>query len=68
MDDMKYFIPKNIGKVRVVMTLGNKYCVWNGKNGKGEFSIPCRTKQQAIDVAKLINSPARPSEIEVMSK
>lgn len=65
---MKYDIPPNTGKVRVAMGLGGTYVVWNGKQGKHEFSIACRTKKQAEEIAKLINSKDRPKEIEVMTK
>jgi hypothetical protein len=61
----RYFIPKNIGKVRVAMTLGHKYTVWNGKQGPGEFVIHCRTRQQAQQIAQLINKKQHTGEIEV---
>ena len=63
----RYTIPKNLGKVRVAMGLGNLYMVWNGKQGKGEFSIPCRTRKQAEEVAKIINSKQHDGEIEVLN-
>lgn len=49
------------------MGLGNLYMVWNGKQGKGEFSIPCRTRKQAEEVAKIINSKQHDGEIEVLN-
>jgi hypothetical protein len=58
-------VPHNIGKVRVAMGLGGKYAVWNGKQGKHEFSIICRNRKQAEEVAKLINTKGRPPEITV---
>lgn len=58
-------IPKNLGKVRVAMGPGNLYMVWNGKQGPGEFSIPCRTRQQADEVAKIINGKKHNGTIEV---
>jgi len=61
----KITIPPNTGKVRVAMTLGHKYTVWNGKQGKHEFSITCRNRKQAEEIAKLLNSKDRPKEIEV---
>jgi hypothetical protein len=60
-----YEIPKNVGRVRVAMTLGNKYVVWNGKQGKGEFRILCRNRKQAEEVAKVINGRAHEAKIEV---
>ena len=62
---MTYEIPKNIGRVRVAMTLGNKYVVWNGKQGKGEFKIVCRNRKQAQEVAEVINKKAHEGKIEV---
>ena len=62
-----YKIPKNLGKVRVAMGLGNLFMVWNGKQGPNEFSIPCRTRKQAEEVAKIINEKKHNGEIEVLS-
>ncbi|MDB5171619.1 MAG: hypothetical protein JWN51_392 [Phycisphaerales bacterium] len=62
-----YTIPKNVGKVRVAMGLGGRFMVWNGKQGKDEFSIACRTRKQAEEVAKIINSKQHGGEIEVLS-
>ena len=62
---IRYTIPPNTGKVRLVMGLGGTYSVWNGKHGKDEFVIACRTRKQAEEIAKLINSKGRPAEIEV---
>lgn len=64
---MKYSIPPNIGKVRVVMALGGKYAVWNGKDKKMKFEILCRTRKQAEEVAKTINARRHNGEIEVLS-
>ena len=61
----KLEVPKNIGKVRVAMGVGGKYMVWNGKQGKNEFSITCRNRKQAEEIATLLNSKNRPAEIEV---
>lgn len=60
-----YDIPSNIGKVRVAMFLGNKYAVWNGKQGRGEFRIIVRTRKQAEELVKLLNSKPRPKQIEI---
>ena len=62
---MRIPVPPNTGKVRVAMTLGGKYTVWNGKQGKHEFSITCRNRKQAEEIAMLLNSKDRPKEIEV---
>ena len=51
-----YKIPPNTGKVRVAMGLGNKFTVWNGKQGQHEFSIPCRNRKQAEELVKKINA------------
>ena len=57
----------SVGKVRVAMGLGGRFMVWNGKQGKDEFSIACRTRKQAEEVAKIINSKQHGGEIEVLS-
>lgn len=62
---MRYEIPKNLGKVRVMMALGGKYAVWNGKDGRAKFEILCRTRKQAEEIAKKINSKDHGGEIEV---
>ncbi|HWE00981.1 MAG TPA: hypothetical protein VG326_01130 [Tepidisphaeraceae bacterium] len=62
-----YTIPKNLGKVKVAMGLGNLWMVWNGKQGKGEFAIPCRTRKQAEEVAKIINGKQHDGTIEVLA-
>jgi len=61
-----YEIPKNVGKVKIAIGLGNVYMVWNGKQGPGEFRIPCRSRKQAEEVARMINSKEHDGEIEVM--
>ena len=58
-------VPPNTGKVRVAMGLGGKFTVWNGKQGKHEFSVVCRDRKQAEEIARLLNSKDRPKEIEV---
>ena len=63
---MKVAIPKNLGKVRVMMALGGKYAVWNGKDGKLKFEILCRTRKQAEEIAKTINGKQHGGEIEVV--
>ncbi len=57
-------IPKNLGKVRVAVTSGNVWVVWNGKQGRGEFSIPCRSRKQAEVVARIINTKQHNGEID----
>jgi hypothetical protein len=64
---MKYSIPPNIGKVRVMMALGGRYAVWNGKDKKHKFEILCRTRKQAEEVAAKINRKDHNGEIEVLS-
>ena len=61
----KYSIPPNTGKVRVAMGLGGTYKVWNGKQGKNEFAITCRTRKQATEIAEKINSKRHDGEIVV---
>jgi hypothetical protein len=64
---MKYTIPPNLGKVRVMMALGGKYAVWNGKDRREKFEILCRTRQLAEEVAKKINTKDHNGEIEVLN-
>jgi hypothetical protein len=61
----KIHVPANTGKVRVAMGLGGKFTVWNGKQGKNEFSIVCRNRKQAEEVARRINSREHQGEIVV---
>ena len=61
----KITIPPNTGKVRVAMGLGGKFMVWNGKQGKMEFSIACRDRKQAEEIAAKINNKDHDGEIEV---
>lgn len=61
----KYTIPPNTGKVRVAMGLGGTYKVWNGKQGKNEFAITCRTRKQAEEIAQKINRREHNGEIVV---
>ena len=62
---MRHEVPPNIGKVRVAVTLGNKYVVWNGKQGPGEFKLLCRDKRQAAKVAEQVNKLRDGGTIEV---
>jgi hypothetical protein len=61
----RYEIPPNTGKVRVAMGLGGTYSVWNGKHGKGEFVIACRTRKMATEIAEKINKKQHNGEIVV---
>ena len=61
----KIKVPQNTGKVRVAMGLGGKFTVWNGKQGKHEFAIPCRNRKQAEELVKLINSKKHGGEVVV---
>ena len=51
----KIEVPFNTGKVRVAMGLGGKFTVWNGKHGRNEFSLVCRNRKQAEEIATKIN-------------
>ena len=62
-----YKIPPNIGKVRLAMGTSGTYAVWNGKQGQHEFRILCRTRKQAEDAVKVINSKQHSGEIEILS-
>lgn len=65
---MKVPIPKNLGKVRVMMALGGRYAVWNGKDGRQKFEILCRTRKQAEEIVRTINTGAHKGEIEVLQQ
>lgn len=60
----KYNVPPNTGKVRVAMGMGGAFAVWNGKQGKNEFRILCRTRKQARELAKIINEKKHNGEVE----
>lgn len=62
---MKHDVPQNVGRCRVAMTLGNKWSVWNGKQGNHEFVIVCRDRKQAAAVCALINARPQPKEVDV---
>jgi hypothetical protein len=64
---MKYTIPQNIGRVRVMMAIGGKYAVWNGKDGRAKFEIVCRSRKLAEEVALKINTKDHNGEIEVLN-
>lgn len=61
----KYELPKNLGKVRVAMSFGNRFTVWNGKQGRDEFVILCRDRKQAEEICRKINAKEHDGEIEV---
>jgi len=61
----RYEIPPKVGKVRVAMALGGKFAVWNGKQGRSEFRIFCRNRQQAAEVCEKINKKQHDGAIEV---
>ena len=60
-----YKVPQNTGKVRVAITLGNKFTVWNGKQGQHEFVIACRNRKQAEELARKINARDHNGEVTV---
>ncbi len=62
----RYQIPSNLGKVKLAMTLGGKFAVWNGKSGKSEFRILCRNRKQAQELVIKINRKEHTGEIEVL--
>ena len=57
-------IPQNAGKVKVAMTLGGKWTVWNGKQGPDEFVIIVWNRKQATEIARIINSKQHNGEVE----
>ena len=63
----RYNIPQNTGKVRIAMGVSGTFAVWNGKQGKNEFKILVRSKKQAEELVKLINSKQHEGFVEVYS-
>lgn len=61
----KITIPPNTGKVRVAMALGHRYTVWNGKQGKGEFTLNCRDRKQAEAIAAKINATKKQKQAAI---
>ena len=57
-------VPTNTGKVKVALTLGGKWTVWNGKQGQNEFVVVLRNRKQANEIAKIINSKEHNGEIQ----
>jgi hypothetical protein len=60
-----YKVPPNTGKVRISITAGHRFTVWNGKQGQHEFAIICRDRKQAEEVARKINNKEHNGEIVV---
>lgn len=63
----RYKVPQNCGRVRVMMYIGNRFAVWNGKDDKKhELLIVCRDRKQAEEIARIINEKDHDGEIEVV--
>ena len=63
----RYSIPPNTGKVRVAMGVAGTYAVWNGKQGgKNEFKILVRSRAQAEELVRIINSKEHNGYVEVL--
>ncbi|MDB5327926.1 MAG: hypothetical protein JWM57_3495 [Phycisphaerales bacterium] len=63
----RYSIPPNTGKVRVATYHGGVFAAWNGKQGKNEFKILCRSKKQAEEICAIVNGKKHDGFIEVLS-
>lgn len=62
----RFRIPPNCGKVKVMMALGGRYAVWNGKvDRKHELRIVCRDRKQAEEICRIINTKDHDGEIEI---
>ena len=48
------------------MGVAGTYAVWNGKQGKHEFKILVRTRAQAEEIARIINSREHDGFVEVL--
>lgn len=59
-------IPPNIGKVRVAITQGHKWTVWNGKQGRHEFVIICRDRRHAEEICRIINEKRHEGFVEIV--
>jgi hypothetical protein len=60
-----YEIPKNAGKFIVVVARGGHYAVWNRKHGRGEVSIPVRSKAMATELCAKINKGDHDGKVDV---
>lgn len=49
----------------MAITLGNKYVVWNGKQGKHEFKIAFKNRKEATAAAAKINQMKNGGVLEV---
>ena len=49
----------------MAITLGNKYVVWNGKQGKHEFKIAFKNRKEATTAAAKINQMKGGGVLEV---
>lgn len=62
----QYTIHQNSGKFIVVVARGGHYAVWNRKQGRGEVTIPVRTKAQADVLCENLNRREKTGTIEVL--
>ncbi len=62
----QYTIHQNSGKFIVVVARGGHYAVWNRKQGRGEVTIPVRTKAQADVLCENLNRRKHTGTIEVL--
>ena len=62
----QYTIHQNSGKFIVVVAMGGHFAVWNRKQGRGEVTIPVRTKAQADLVCDKLNRRDHNGTIEVL--
>ena len=46
---------------------GGVFAAWNGKQGKNEFKILCRSKKQAAEICAIVNGKKHDGFIEVLS-
>ena len=60
-----YEIPKNAGKFIVVVASGGHFAVWNRKQGRGEVTIPVKTKKQADEICKKLNRGEHDGKVSV---
>jgi hypothetical protein len=61
-----YEIPKNAGKFIVVVARRGHFAVWNRKQGRGEVTIPVKTKRQADEICRKLNRGEHQGKISVV--
>jgi hypothetical protein len=57
-------IPKNAGaEFEIIVAMAGNYAVWNHKTGKNKLLIPCRDKEQAEEILRVLKEKDHNGEI-----